>query len=132
MMWKQTYPDAGRLLLRVGAALLLCFGHGVQKYTTLQTNPEAFPDPMGIGHSLSLVLAMGAECGASMLVALGLYTRLSCLPILFTMGMVAVVVHKNDPWSQTEPSVIFFVMFLTVLLLGPGRYAIDALRRKGR
>ena len=109
---------------------MLCFKHGAQKYTTLVENPSIFPDPLGIGHVPSLLCSMSAECGAALLVAVGLLTRLACLPVLFTMGVVALVVHHNDPWSKTEPSVLFFLLFTAILLLGPGRYSLDALRRR--
>jgi putative oxidoreductase len=121
--------DAAILLLRLGAGLLLCFGHGVQKYHLLFSAAGSFPDPLGIGHVPSVVASMGAECGASMLVAVGLFTRWACLPVLLTMGVVAVVVHAGDPWSKTEPSVIFLLMFAVIALTGPGRFSLDKLLR---
>jgi putative oxidoreductase len=126
----QTYVDAASLFLRVTGGLLLCLQHGVQKYSMLVGDPSGFPDPIGIGHVPSILCSMGAECGAAGLVVVGLLTRLACIPVLFTMGMVALVVHHNDPWSKTEPSVLFFLIFMAILLLGPGRYSLDAWRRR--
>ena len=118
------------LLLRVGSFLLLALGHGVQKWDTMMTRPEVFPDPLGIGHVPALICAMGAECVMSLMVAVGLFTRLSCLPIIFTMTMVALVVHHGDPWPKTEPSVLFLLIYAGIALAGPGPFSLDAWRKR--
>ena len=122
--------DLALLFLRVSAGLLLCFTHGIQKYGLLITTPEKFPDPLHLGHVPSLLSAMGAECGCAMLVVMGVFTKLACLPIIFTMAMVAIVVHAHDPWNLTEPSVLYFIMFVTTALLGPGLFSFDGLVRR--
>ena len=127
---RSAHQDIALLLLRVGAFLLLALGHGVQKWDTLMQNPQAFPDPLGIGHVPALICAMGAECVMSLLVAVGLFCRLSCLPIVFTLGMVALVVHQGDPWPRTEPSVLFLLIYAAIALAGPGKFSVDAWRKR--
>ena len=133
-MWKKLFAsgaqfvdlDIALLVLRVCAGVMLCFGHGIQKYGLLLTNPEKFPDPLGIGHVPSILSSMSAECIASMLVAAGICTRLACLPVVFTMTVVALVVHHGDTWQNTEPSVLYGLIFALIAILGPGRYALDS------
>ena len=132
-MWKKLFArgaqfvdlDIALLVIRVLTGIMLCFGHGIQKYSLLITNPEKFPDPLGIGHVPSILSSMGAECIASMMVAVGLLTRLACLPIICTMTIVALVVHHGDTWQNTEPSVLYGLLFVFIAILGPGRYALD-------
>lgn len=127
---KRSNLDAMLLWVRVASSALLCFGHGVGKYHVLKTDPSAFPDPLGLGPTLSILSSMAVECLASAFVALGLLTRLACLSILATMATIAIVVHRHDGWAQTEPSVLFFLLFSIVLGLGPGRYSLDAMRSR--
>lgn len=116
--------DIAMLLLRVSAGLLLACGHGLMKYNAI-VNHAPFPDPLGIGPQASAICAMGAECLMSLFVAIGLWTRLSTLPILFTMTVIAILVHADRPWFKHEPSVLYLLIYATILLLGPGRYAVD-------
>jgi putative oxidoreductase len=124
-----TAQDIALLLLRVGFAACLIFGHGLQKWDILQNNPSSFPDPMGLGPVVSIISSMAAEVGAAGLVALGYCTRLAALPVVFTMAVVSVVVHMNDAWPAREPSVLFGMAFCAILLLGPGRLSLDHLFR---
>jgi putative oxidoreductase len=121
----QVRLDIAALLLRVAAFLLLCLGHGTIKYAALM-GTASFPDPLGIGTIPSVIMAMGAECVMSFVVAIGLFTRLSAVPILFTMGTVATLVHQGAPWLKREPSVLYLLIYTAILLLGPGRYSVDA------
>ena len=121
--------DIVLLGLRVASALLLALGHGVGKVAVLRNDPSGFPDPLGLGPWVSIVSSLATECGASALVALGLCTRLACVPILFTMAVVALVVHRDHSWLQTEPSVLFFLLFSQVAYWGPGKYSLDGALR---
>jgi putative oxidoreductase len=126
---RRSLRDVGLLILRLGFVSCLILGHGLQKWTLLQHNPSRFPDPLGIGHVPSILASMGAEIGAASLVGFGLFTRLAALPVVFTMFVVAVIVHINDSWPLREPSVLFGLVFLTLFLTGPGRISLDYLLR---
>ncbi len=126
----RSHSDVGLLILRIGFVLCLIFGHGLPKWTLLQTHPERFPDPLGMGHTPALLAAMAAEIGASALVGLGFCTRLAALPVIFTMTVVAVVVHRTDTWAEREPSILFGLVFLALLIMGPGRLSLDHLLRR--
>ena len=127
---RRSHLDPLLLWIRVATSALLFVGHGVGKYHVLQGDTASFPDPLGLGPTLSLLSSMAVECLASVLVAVGLLTRLACLSILFTMATVAIIVHRHDSWALTEPSVLFFLLFSVILSLGPGRYSLDALRAR--
>lgn len=123
--------DLGLLVMRVLAGSFMLFGHGVGKMRGFSVMVTAFPDPIGVGSALSLVLAIFAEVVCSVLVMLGLATRLACIPLLATMLVAAAVVHGQDPWAKKEFALLYAIQFLTLLFTGPGMFSIDALL-KGR
>lgn len=118
------------LLLRLTAGGFMAVGHGFGK---LKTDPSTFPDPLGIGASASYYGAVTSELVCAGLVAIGLLTRLACLPCIFTMAVGALVVHGKDPFfaggpgDAKEPAVIYLLMFTVILIAGPGRYSLDPL-----
>lgn len=125
-----TSPSAsfGLLLVRLAAGGMMAV-HGIQKLLSFSESKDAFPDPLGIGHLPSLVSAIGTELGCAILVIVGLATRIAVLPIVFTMGVAAFVVHGGDPWQKKELAVLYGLVFLALAFTGAGRYSIDGRRR---
>ncbi len=123
--------DFGLLILRLSAGGMMAFGHGLGKLTgVLKGGGASFPDPLGIGGQLSLGLAAGAEFFAALLIILGLKTRLSAIPLVFSMAVAAFLVHGNDPFMKKEKALLYLVMFLVVLFCGPGKHSVDSKLRK--
>lgn len=48
---------------------------------------------------LNASLAISAEIGGAVLLALGFATRWACIPLLFTMGVAAATVHLKNGWQ---------------------------------
>lgn len=127
----------GLLLLRLTCGGLMAVGHGWPKLQKFGSDPASFPDPLGIGPSMSFAGAIGAELVGSAMVALGLFTRIACLPAMFAMFVAAFVIHKNDPlfmppMPAKEPALVYLLMFTCVLIAGPGRYSLDAVLFKAK
>lgn len=118
--------DLGRLILRLGLGGTLAAAHGWSKLTGFTERSSSFADPYGLGPAVSLALAIFAELVCGLLVALGLFTRLATIPPLFVMGTAFLVIHAADPFGRKELALIYFVGLLAILLLGPGRYALDS------
>lgn len=118
------------LILRVSMSAFL-LTHGLSKLTMLiEGNGATFPDPLGVGNKLSLVLAVLGEVGGPVLIIPGIITRLATIPTLITMSVAAFIVHGSDPFKIREMALLYLIGFLTVLILGPGRYSIDNLINK--
>ena len=71
----------------------------------------AFPDPLGVGHSVSLALAIFGELFCSIGFILGALYRLAMIPMIFTMGVAFFVIHGNDPFSLKELAFVYLVIF---------------------
>ena len=126
-MMKLLNKDAGLALLRASFGLLMLFGHGASKMAAFGKLAGSFPDPFGVGSEFSLLLALSAEVGASLLVTLGLLTRWSLLPLLFTMLVAFFGIHGADPFAVKEMALLYAIVYSSLLIAGPGRYSLDHL-----
>lgn len=117
------------LLLRVGVSGFM-LTHGFPKLLKVMNGNMQFGDPYGLGAEVSLVLAAFAEGICSILVILGLGTRLAVIPLIFTMVTVVFVVHGNDPFGRQELPLLYLLVYITLLITGAGKYSIDQIIKK--
>lgn len=117
----------GLLLLRVAFGCLMMV-HGIQKVMGFSTLSEGFADPIGVGSYVSLILAIGAELGCSVLLIIGLFTRLSLIPLAITMGVALFIVHGGDEWKTKELAAVYLVAYIGLFVAGPGRFSVDYVR----
>jgi len=122
--------DGALLILRLTFGLSMLLAHGVPKLSNYSTMMNSFPDPLGIGNSLSLGLAIFAEVICATLLVLGLYTRIAALNLTITMLVAAFIFHASDPWSKMELGVLYASAYTALLLIGPGKISLDSLLRR--
>jgi putative oxidoreductase len=113
------------LLLRISLGCLMLGGHGIDKLLHFRERASAFPNPIGLGSFLSLCLAIFAEFFCSILLILGIATRLAVIPLVVTMLVALVLVHGGDPWQKKELAALYLTGFLAILIAGPGPFALD-------
>ena len=99
--------------------------HGLPKFQKLIAGNFEFGDPIGIGATPSLFLAVIGEFVCPILVILGYKTRLASIPVIITMLVAAFIAHSDDPFSSKEKALLYLVSFVTIALLGPGKFSID-------
>ena len=123
-MFKEIFSQLGLLVLRLtfGCFMLV---HGWEKFSTFSEKADVFPDPLGMGNQLSLIFAIGAELGCSILLILGLATRLVSIPLAFTMFVALFFVHGSDPWKKQELAACYLAVYVCIFLLGPGKFSLD-------
>ena len=118
------------LILRVSTASFM-LTHGYPKLMTLIEGGEiAFYDFLGLGMTASLALAVLAEFVCSILLILGLGTRLAALPLIITMLVAAFAVHADDPFGKKEFALLYLLIFATILVFGAGKYSVDRFLEK--
>lgn len=117
--------DLGLLLLRIGAGGLM-LTHGTPKLIKLFGGEEiAFADPFGLGMGVTLALAVFAEFICSILLIVGLGTRLAAIPLMITMAVAAFLVHAADPFQRKELAIIYLLVFTVLLITGAGKHSLD-------
>lgn len=120
--------DVATLFLRLFAGCMM-LTHGWAKLTMFSTLAHTFPDPLGLGSTTSLILILFAEVGCSVLLILGLVTRLATLPLIFGMLVAIFAIHGADPFSARELPVLYLGMYIVLLLIGGGRFSVDEVIR---
>ena len=122
--------DLGLFLLRVAVGAMMLFGHGWSKLMGFAEMKSQFPDPIGIGSAGSLGITVFGEVFCSALLILGLFTRVALIPLI-TMTLVMIFIfHGADPYHKKELALIYLVIYIAIFLLGPGKYSMDAARKK--
>lgn len=121
--------DLGMLILRLGFGGLF-LSHGAGKLAKFSQISASFPDPLHVGSMFSLSLTVFAEVVCSVLIMLGLATRLAAIPPAITMLVAAAVIHAADPWPKKEFPLLYLIAFIVIGVAGPGRFSLDHLRRR--
>lgn len=127
--------DLALLALRVWLGLSMLLLHGRHKLMGFLQMADSFPDPLGVGSTLSLMMAVTGEVIGSVLLVLGLLTRLGAVMGIATMGVAFFLVHERALSGQHsgEMAFIYLAGFVTVLLAGGGRFTVDsAMGRRGK
>ena len=117
--------DFGYLALRVGAGGTLLWQHGWPKIMHFSERMDDFADPFGLGSAFSLILVLVAEVLCAALVALGLWTRIACIPVIIAMAVVVFMVKGDADFGEKELAVLYLIAFATILFTGSGRFAIN-------
>lgn len=121
---KNNFNDFALAILRIGfsGAMLT---HGIPKIGMLLDNPSGFYDPIGIGGTASLILAIIGEAIGPLLVLIGFKTRIAAIPVIITMAVATFVVHANDPFGMKEKAILYMIGFIAIAVAGAGKYSVD-------
>ncbi|AXP82642.1 DoxX [Mariniflexile rhizosphaerae] len=120
--------DLGLLILRIGFAGML-LTHGIPKINLLFESPIKFADPIGVGETTTLILALIGEVVAPILILIGFKTKLATIPSIITMFVAVFVIHASDPMDVKEKAILYLVAFLVIFLTGAGKYSIDGYKK---
>lgn len=112
------------LFLRVFIGIMM-IPYGWGKITDFDRYAENFfDDPIGIGHLPSLILTIFAQIICSVFLIIGFRTRISAIILAFNMA-VATKYHFYDPFSVKALPTLFLGIYITIIMLGGGRYTLD-------
>ena len=111
-------------ILRVTVGVLMAH-HGYQKITHFEELQSKFMDFMGLGSTISLMLTIGAEFFCSVLLILGLITRLALIPLIITMCVAVFSAHNAEIFGKGEMAFLYLAIYVTLLLKGAGKFSLD-------
>lgn len=114
--------------LFVGISMLT---QGLPKLEMLTANDKIeFMNFLGLGSVISLVLVVFAEVLCSVFIIVGFLTRFSTVPLMMTMLIAFFVRHGSDPYVVKELSLVYFFFYVTIFVLGSGKFSLDWLFSK--
>jgi len=125
------HRDKGLLILRIGIGAAFVV-HGFPKLTG---GPDKWA---GLGQALAALglnfaptlmgfMAAISEFGGGLLLVLGLAARPAAFFLFMTM-VVATAMHvsNGDPFMRYSHALEAGILFLSLVIIGPGRYSLDA------
>ena len=120
--------DTALLSLRLwhGGAMLLLHGWG--KLINFSSMAPNFGDPIGIGKTPSLALAVVAEVLCAAFLVAGLFTRVAALVAAINMGVAFWIAHggKLSGAGNGEMAFLFLGVYVALFIAGAGRFSLDA------
>ncbi len=112
------------LLLRLGFGILLAH-HGYQKFSNFHQTEGFMINFLGIGKAATTSLVIFAELFCSILVILGLFTRLACIPIIILFCVIIFKVTGADYFGKSELPTAYIIPFIALLFTGAGKFSVD-------
>lgn len=103
---------------------VLFFMHGLDKMMNFSALSETFPDVLGFGSYMSLMVAVFCEFCCSLFLIAGLLQRLTLIPMIVSMGIAFFDIH-DAMMPEGELALIYFIIFIILFVTGPGRYSLD-------
>ena len=122
--------DIALLILRLALGGSMLMAHGLGKFQSFAEQSAQFPDPFGMGSSLSMGLAVFAEMFCAILIILGALTRVAAIPLIVTMAVAFFIIHGADAWNVKELAFVYLAGFTALFCLGAGRISVDGVLLK--
>ena len=99
--------------------------HGIPKLEMLFSGDIQFPGVLGLSPFFSLVMAVFSEVICSILILVGLKTRLASVPLIITMLVAVLLIHASDPFAKQELGLLYNMIYINLFMLGGGKYSLD-------
>ncbi|MGA2597064.1 MAG: DoxX family protein [Bryobacteraceae bacterium] len=119
--------DIALLILRVMAGFSLFLKHGMEKLTGFSQMAAHFPDPLHIGPVPSLAFALLSDAVCSLLIILGLGTRIAALVVAINLIVAFTLVHRLN-FSGPHPGELawlYLAIAVLLVLTGAGKFSVD-------
>ncbi len=115
------------LVARLWFGLAMLFNHGLDKLAHFNEIVGIFPDPLGLGQEASLVLVAFAEVAGSLLLAVGLFTRVAASVLVIDMFVAFLMVHKTALTGPHNGELAFLYLagYVVLVIAGGGLFSLD-------
>ena len=98
--------------------------HGLEKLQHFTETAAHFPAPFGLSGDVAVGLSIFGELFCGLAFVFGFLTRLTLLPMIFTMIVAFTTVHGGSV-SAGELAFLYLVIFILSWFAGAGKYSID-------
>jgi putative oxidoreductase len=115
------------LVFRFLVSVEMIVAHGLKKIGIGVRTAEIVPNPFNLPEVLNQSFAVASNILFPVFIILGLFTRLSAIPVLAVTLTGYFVQHWHDSVLDKDMPYMYSVAFLLILSLGPGKYSIDYL-----
>jgi putative oxidoreductase len=121
------FTNLALLIMRLWLGSAMFLNHGFEKLVNFNSLAANFPDPLHIGQSVSLALVMFAEVAGSMMLIIGVLTRLGALMLVIDMFVAFLMVHQSALTGKNsgELAFIYLAGFVMLLIAGGGMISLD-------
>ena len=120
------WHDAGLGLIRILVGLMITY-HGLEVFDSTKMKDYTdwmikinLPAPAFMAY-----LGKGIEFFAGVLFSIGLFTRLMCIPLFFTMAFIPFVLGKGEVFTNDQHPFLFAIIFLIYFFTGAGKWSLD-------
>jgi putative oxidoreductase len=114
------------LVTRLWFGLAMLFNHGFDKLAHFKDIVGTFPDPLGFGQEASLVLVICAEVLGSLLLTVGLFTRIAAAVLVIDMFVAFLMVHKTA-MQGGEQAFLYLAGYVMLVIAGGGLFSLDTI-----
>ena len=125
----------GLLLVRIIIGVLMAF-YGYEKLINFETMAASDfwakeVSFLGMTGKTPLALTIFAEFFCSLLLIIGLFTRLALVPLLICMAYIIAsvakfsVIYSGDNGIEMNNAFVYFIIYVSLFLTGPGNYSLD-------
>ena len=133
MLYNFLFPQSFRgkgvslliLILRIFFGMLF-FSHGLDKMMNFNDLVNSYPDILGFGSYMTLMITIFCEFCCSLFLIAGLLVRVMTIPMIIAMGVAFFDVH-DAMMPEGELALIYFITFIILFFVGPGRFSVDYL-----
>ena len=118
--------DISLLILRVWFSFGMLWKHSLHKIPDFTLMMDNFPDPIGVGSKMSLIMAILVENTFSIFLILGLFVRISALILTLNMLVIFGLLYSfSISTDHYELTFLYLGGYLTLFLTGGGKYSLD-------
>lgn len=105
---------------------VLFFTHGLDKLMNFNTLVDQYPNVLGFGSYMTLMVTIFCEFCCSLFLIAGLLVRIMTIPMIIAMAVAFFDIH-DAILPEGELALIYFIVFIILYITGPGRYSSDYL-----
>ena len=110
---------------------ILMMSHGYNKLVHFSEEKAEFMNFMGMGSTFSLLLVIFAEFFCALFITIGLFTRLTVVPLVICMAVALFKAHGGDVFGEKgSVATLYLSAYVLLLLVGPGKISVDGLAGK--